>query len=152
MASSLNNVILMGNLVRDADYREIGNNMQVTKLTLAVNHEARGKDGDAKKEVCFIDCTLWNKEAQQAAKLKKGMQILVQGRLKLEKWMDKNTNMERTKHTVVVSSVMYNDKLSDAIEEDEVMEMRTPAPRAQTPPPQAYKQARSQNDFDDMPF
>jgi single-strand DNA-binding protein len=100
MPGSYNRVILVGNLTRDPEVRQIASGASVVKFTLAVNR--RTKNGD---ESTFIDIVAWEKLAETCGNyLKKGMSVLVEGRLVIRNYDDKDGN--KRKATEVVIDVM----------------------------------------------
>jgi len=100
MAGSYNKVILVGNLTRDPEIRYVGSGAAVTKFTLAVNR--RSKQGD---ETDYVDIVAWEKLAETCnTYLKKGMSCLVEGRLSIRAYEDKDGN--KRKATEVVCNVM----------------------------------------------
>ena len=84
--ASYNRVILVGNLTRDPELRYIPSGTAVSDISLAVNE--RIKKGDQwVDEVSFIDVTLWGRTAEIANEyLSKGSPLLVEGRLRQERW------------------------------------------------------------------
>jgi len=86
MSISVNNVIVAGNLVRDVEVRYIPSGTAVADITLAVN-ERRKQGEEWVEDVHFIDITLWGRTAEVAGKYcAKGSAILVEGKLKLDRW------------------------------------------------------------------
>ena len=83
---SLNRVILVGNLTRDPELRYIPSGTAVSDIGLAVND--RVKRGDQwVEEATFVDITLWGRTAEIANEyLSKGAPVLIEGRLKLDRW------------------------------------------------------------------
>jgi single-strand DNA-binding protein len=84
--ASFNRVILVGNLTRDPELRYIPSGTPVTDVGLAVND--RVKRGDQwVEETTFVDVTLWARTAEVASEyLSKGSPVLIEGRLKLDRW------------------------------------------------------------------
>jgi single-strand DNA-binding protein len=84
--ASFNRVILVGNLTRDPELRYIPSGTAVSEIGLAVND--RVKKGDQwVDEATFVDVTLWGRTAEIANEyLSKGSQVLIEGRLKLDRW------------------------------------------------------------------
>jgi single-strand DNA-binding protein len=84
--ASFNRVILVGNLTRDPELRYIPSGTAVSDIGLAVND--RVKRGDQwVEEPVFVDITLWGRTAEIANEyLSKGSPVLVEGRLKLDRW------------------------------------------------------------------
>ena len=97
--ASFNKVILVGNLTRDPQVRYTPSGMAVADVGLAVNHSWFDKQSNQKKEeVTFVDVTLWGRTAEIAGEyLAKGRQVLIEGRLKLDQWDDKETGQKRSK-------------------------------------------------------
>lgn len=82
----LNKVFLVGNLTRDPESRFLQSGSQVVKMGLASNRRYT-VGGEKKEETLFVDIEAWNKTAELCAQyLRKGSQILVEGRLKLDQY------------------------------------------------------------------
>ena len=96
--ASFNRVILMGNLTRDPQVKQIASGA-VGEISLAVNRTWFDKDTKQKKEeVTFVDVTLWGRDAEVAGEyLTKGRSVLIEGRLSLDTWDDKATGQKRSK-------------------------------------------------------
>ena len=100
-----NRIILVGNLTRDPQLKYLPSQLAVVEFGLAVNHRFRGKDGQDRDEVLFIDCTCFGKGAEVInTYCQKGKPILVEGRLKYDSWEDKQGGGKRSKHSVVVDN------------------------------------------------
>ncbi len=84
--ASYNRVVLVGNLTRDPELRYIPSGTAVSDIGLAVND--RIKRGDQwVDETTFVDITLWGRTAEIANEyLSKGSPVLIEGRLKLDRW------------------------------------------------------------------
>ena len=75
----LNNIIVMGRLVRDIEAKVTPNGVKVATLTLAVERDRKNENGD--KEADFIDAVLWRHTAEFAEKyFSKGKMAVVSGR------------------------------------------------------------------------
>jgi len=105
MAGSYNRIVLVGNLTRDPEIRYVdGGGKAVTKFALAVNRKAKGGD-----ETMFIDIVAWDRLGEICNQyLKKGMSALVEGRLAIRKYDDKDGN-KRTAVEVVASDMQMLD-------------------------------------------
>src|SRR6185436_9545580 len=97
--ASFNKVILVGNLTRDPQVKYTTGGTAVTEIGLAVNRRWLDKQSNQRKEeVTFVDVTLWGRTAEIAGEyLAKGRQVLIEGRLKLDQWDDKETGQKRSK-------------------------------------------------------
>lgn len=84
--ASFNRVILVGNLTRDVELRRTPQGTAVTDVSLAVNERTKRNDQWV-DEVNFFDVTIWGRTAEIAAEyLSKGSNVLIEGRLRQEKW------------------------------------------------------------------
>jgi single-strand DNA-binding protein len=98
--ASFNKVILVGNVTRDIELRYIPSGMAVVDIGLAVNDRRKTANGEWVEEATFVDVTLWGRTAEVASEyLSKGSPILVEGRLKLDRW--ETDGQKRSKLRVV---------------------------------------------------
>ena len=103
-----NRVFLIGNLTRDPELRYTPQGTPVADLPLAVNTVRGGRGTEKKEEVLFIDCTVWDRQAETCCEcLKKGRPVLVEGRLVDDSWQDKETGAKRHRTKVMVASVQF---------------------------------------------
>ncbi|HRT58776.1 MAG TPA: single-stranded DNA-binding protein [Candidatus Paceibacterota bacterium] len=106
--ASYNKVILVGNLTRDPELRYTPKGMAIAKLGLAVNRVWRTETGETREEVTFVDVDAFSKQAETIAQyMKKGSPILIEGRLRLDTWDDKQTGQKRSKLGVVVEGFQF---------------------------------------------
>ena len=108
--ASFNKVILVGNLTRDPELRYTPKGVAIAKLGLAVNRVWRTETGETKEEVTFVDIDAFGKQAETIGQyLKKGRPILVEGRLRLDQWDDKQTGQKRSRLGVVLEGFQFLD-------------------------------------------
>ena len=108
--ASFNKVILAGNLTRDPELRYTPKGTAVCKFGLAISRNWTNEAGEKKEEVTFVDVDAFGRQAEVVAQyMKKGRPFLVEGRLKLDQWEDKETKAKRSKHVVVVDSFHFVD-------------------------------------------
>src|SRR5579863_4578859 len=147
--ASFNKVILMGNLTRDPELRYTPKGMAIAKIGLAINRSWKSETGETKEEVTFVDVDAFGRTAENIGQyFKKGRPILIEGRLKLDQWDDKQTGQKRSKLGVVLESFQFMDsKGGDSGPSD------TPRSR---PAPAAPKSEGSEEppppEDDDVPF
>jgi single-strand DNA-binding protein len=106
--ASFNRVVLVGNLTRDPEYKQLPSGQAVCRLGLAVNRSFKSKQsGAAVQEVCYIDIDVWGAQAESCNQyLKKGRPVLVEGRLKFDTWSDQQGGT-RSKHSIVADRVVF---------------------------------------------
>jgi single-strand DNA-binding protein len=106
--ANFNKVILLGNLTRDPELRYLPSQMAVVDLGIAVNHRFKTAQGEDREEVMFIDCTAFGKQAEVIKQYcQKGKPLLVEGRLKLDTWDDKQTGQKRSKHKITIENFQF---------------------------------------------
>jgi single-strand DNA-binding protein len=98
--ASFNRVILVGNLTKDLELRHIPSGMAVTDLSIAVNERIK-KNEQWVDDVNFFEVTLWGRTAEVAAMyLSKGSSVLIEGRLKQDRW-EQEDGQKRTKIKII---------------------------------------------------
>ena len=91
----LNRIVLMGRLTRDPELRKTQSDTPVCSFSLAVDRDYK-KDGE-KKETDFIDIVAWRATAEFVSKFfTKGRMAVVEGRLQIRDWTDKEGNKRRS--------------------------------------------------------
>jgi len=109
-----NKVILMGNLTRDIEIRYSQSGSAIGNTGIAVNRKWKSQTGEQKEEVMFIDLTLFGRTAEIANQyLRKGRQVLVDGRLSLDQWTAQDGS-KRSKHAVIVENLQMIGSRDDA--------------------------------------
>ena len=95
--ASYNRVVLVGNLTRDVELRFTPQGTAVTDISLAVNERVKRNDQWV-EEANFFDITLWGRTAEVAGEyLSKGSSILIEGRLKLDRWEQEGQKRSKIK-------------------------------------------------------
>ena len=94
---SVNKVILVGNLGRDAELRYTPGGAAVATLNLATTEVWNDKGGQRQEKTEWHRIVLWGKQAESLQEyLTKGKQIYVEGRLQTRQWDDKDGNKRYT--------------------------------------------------------
>jgi len=110
--ASFNKVILMGNLTKDPELRYTSSGLAVANFSLAINRRT-AKDGEKREEVDFFDIETWDKQAELCSEyLSKGRSVLVEGRLKQDRWEDEAGN-KRSKVKIVATAIQFLPKRSE---------------------------------------
>jgi single-strand DNA-binding protein len=106
--ASFNKVILMGNLTRDPELRYTPKGTAIAKVGLAVNRVWTNEAGEKKEEVTFVDIDIFGRTAENVGQyMRKGRPMLVEGRLKLDQWDDKQTGQKKSRLGVVDETVQF---------------------------------------------
>src|ERR1017187_9189467 len=106
--ASFNKVILVGNLTRDPELRYTPKGTAIAKFGLAVNRVWKNEAGESKEETTFVDVDAFGRQAETLAQyMKKGSPLLVEGRLRLDQWDDKQSGQKRSRLGVVVEGFQF---------------------------------------------
>ena len=105
-----NKVILAGSLSRDVELKYTPSGTAIGRFGIATNRTYKDtQTGETKQEVMFIDVKVFGRSAEVANQyLHKGSKALVEGRLVLDQWVDKN-GYKRSKHSIVAEKVQFMD-------------------------------------------
>ena len=108
----LNHITIMGRLTRDPELRRTGSGVAVTNFCVAVDRDYVAKDGGERK-TDFINCFAWRSTGEFIAKyFTKGRMIVVDGRLEMRDWTDKEGN-KRTSAEINVDNAYFGDSKRD---------------------------------------
>jgi single-strand DNA-binding protein len=114
MAGSYNRVILVGNLTRDPEIRYTQSGKGVTKFSLAVNNPRN------KEETTFVDIVAWDRLGETCnTYLKKGSNCLVEGRLVIRSYDDKDGNKRKATEVVIDNMQMLGSRMGGGSGPDE---------------------------------
>ena len=106
----LNKVILMGRFTKDPELRSTPQSVSVCNFRLAV---MRNYKNGGNYESDFIDCVAWRSSAEFVDKyFSKGRMAVVEGRLQIRDWTDKEGNKRRSAE-VIVTSIYFGDSKKD---------------------------------------
>src|SRR5581483_10640241 len=131
----------------------------ICQFGLAVNRQFKDESGQTRDETTFVDIEAWGKQGELVSKyLTKGSPAMVEGRLKLDQWEDKQSGQKRSKLKIVLDNVQFLGRpgggagapAAGAEEGGEAasLERHSPPPRASAKPaPQA-----SPSIDEDVPF
>ena len=108
----LNKIFIMGRLTRDPELRRTQSGTAVTSFSLAVDRDFKSQSGE--KETDFIDVVAWRSTAEFVAKyFTKGRMAIVEGRLQIRPWTDKDGNNRRSAE-VVAYNIYFGDSKRDS--------------------------------------
>ena len=109
----LNRIVIMGRLVRDPELRTTQTGISVTSFTLAVDRDFKNKETN-EKNTDFIDVVAWRQTAEFVCKyMTKGRMAVVEGRLQIRDWKDRDGNNRRSAE-VVADNVYFGDSKRDS--------------------------------------
>jgi len=136
MAFSLNRIMLIGRLGKDAETRFTTNNVSVTNFTMATDYRYKGKNGDWVSETTWHNIVSFNLSDYYKDNLKKGRKFYVEGRLSKRDYTDKD-GVKRYSTDVITEKIIPLEPASESASEDEGTSTVEPP---------------ASNDNDDLPF
>ncbi len=114
----LNDIMIDGNLVRDPQLKETPKGTPVCSFSVASNRYYRQED-ENKQEVSFFDIETWSDTAKRCAEnLKKGRGVRIKGRLKQDRWEDKDGKVQN-KVKIVADKVEFKPQFSSNDKEED---------------------------------
>lgn len=136
----LNMVMVAGRLTRDHELAYTGTGRAYCKVSVANSRKYKTKDGEQKEESVFLDGTLWDKQAEWASNMRKGMPVLVEGRLRQNEWQDRESGQKRSKIEVSISRIQplqWAETPAEGLRQDVAAGLaeakRTPQDQSHTP-------------------
>src|ERR1700734_2474980 len=111
----LNRATVIGNLTRDPEVRALPSGIQVATFSVATNRVWRDKDGAQKEDTQFHNIVVFGRQAETSAQyLKKGQQVLVEGRMQTRSWDDKTSGEKKYRTEIVADRVQFGPKAGGA--------------------------------------
>lgn len=133
----LNRIILMGRLTRDPELRHTQTGTPVASFSLAVDRDFKDKS-TGEKATDFIDIVAWRSTAEFVSRFfTKGRLAVVEGRLQLRDWTDRDGNKRRSAE-VVADNVYFGDSKRDVEGGGSYGGYSAPAPGSAPAAPPAY--------------
>ena len=107
----LNRIIVMGRMTRDPELRRTNSGTAVASFAVAVDRDFKSQSGE--KETDFIDVVVWRNTAEFVSKyFSKGRMAVVEGRLQIRDWTDKDGGKRRSAE-VIADNVYFGDAKRD---------------------------------------
>jgi len=107
MARDLNQIIIIGRLVRDPEIKYTSTGTPVVKFSIA-NNAGFGQGNEKKEVVNYFDVNVWGNQAENCNKyLKKGSQVAVDGHLRQNRWTDQATGKTQSKVEIVANTIQF---------------------------------------------
>jgi single-strand DNA-binding protein len=107
----LNKAILIGNLTRDPELKAIPSGNKVCTFSIATNRTYKDANGVRQEKTDYHNIVVWGKTAENVATyMKKGSQILVEGRMETRSWDDAATNTKKYRTEIIADTVQFGSK------------------------------------------
>jgi single-strand DNA-binding protein len=129
---NLNKILIIGNLTADPELRYTPSGKAVLSASVANNESYTDAQGQDQKITTFVNLEVWGKPAENFSKLvKKGQELFVEGKLRMDEWTDKQTNARRTRLFVLVENWQFTQYKR---QEETTPDAAAPSPAPSTTP------------------
>ena len=107
----LNKAIIVGNLTRDPALTAVSSGQKVCKFGVATNRVWKDKNGGKQESVSYHNIVVWGRQAETSAQyLKKGQQVMIEGRIETSSWDDKTSGEKKYKTEIIADRVQFGSK------------------------------------------
>ncbi len=104
----LNKAFLIGNLTRDPELKALPSGINVCSFSIATNRVWKDKNGERQESADFHNIVVFGRQAETVAQyMKKGSQVMVEGRMQTRSWDDQTTNTKKYRTEVIADRVQF---------------------------------------------
>ncbi len=131
----LNKALLIGNLTRDPELKAIPSGIKVCSFSIATNRVWKDKNGARQEAADYHNIVVFGRQAETVAQyMKKGSQVMVEGRMQTRSWDDAATGTKKYRTEVIADRVQFGGGNAGG---------GASAPRSASPSSQAAPKAES---------
>ncbi len=104
----LNKALIIGNLTRDPELRAIPSGIKVCSFSVATNRVWKDKNGVKQESADYHNVVVFGRQAETVAQyMKKGSQVMVEGRMQTRSWDDQATNTKKYRTEIIADRVQF---------------------------------------------
>lgn len=151
----INKVILVGNLGKKPEMRELDGGRKVANFSLATNETYTNKQGERVKNTEWHNIEMWDRLAEIAERyLDKGSTVYLEGKIKTDQWTDKDNNTRYTTRIRVNNMQMLGGRTEGGSQEqsNNPSTTSTPVNTPAAPPVAPPASTPKVEEDDDLPF
>ncbi len=109
----LNKALIIGNLTRDPELKAIPSGIKVCSFSVATNRVWKDKEGNKKEAADFHNIVVFGRQAETVAQyMRKGSQVLVEGRIQTRSWDDASTGVKKYRTEIIADRVQFGSSAS----------------------------------------
>jgi|SRR5574344_243864 single-strand DNA-binding protein len=113
----LNKAFLIGNLTRDPELKALPSGINVCSFSVATNRVWKDKNGEKQEAADFHNIVVFGRQAETVAQyMKKGSQVMVEGRMQTRSWDDQATGTKKYRTEVIADRVQFGTNSSNRTE------------------------------------
>ncbi len=149
----LNKAMIVGNLTRDPELKTLPSGIKVTSFGVATNRVWKDAQGNRKEAADFHNIVVFGRQAETSAQyLKKGSQVLIEGRLQTQSWEDKDCGKKMYRTEIVADRVQFGSRAQGVASSAPVAENPVSAPQVETPDVDTIEYPEEDINPEDIPF
>jgi len=104
----LNKAFIIGNLTRDPELKAIPSGIKVCSFSVATNRVWKDKNGARQEAADYHNVVVFGRQAETVAQyMKKGSQVMIEGRMQTRSWDDAATNIKKYRTEVIADRVQF---------------------------------------------
>lgn len=104
----LNKALLIGNLTRDPELKAIPSGIKVCSFSIATNRVWKDKNGAKQEAADYHNIVVFGRQAETVAQyMKKGSQVMIEGRMQTRSWDDAGTGTKKYRTEVIADRVQF---------------------------------------------
>ncbi len=109
----LNKALIIGNLTRDPELKAIPSGVKVCSFSVATNRVWKDKEGNRQEAADFHNIVVFGRQAETVAQyMRKGSQVLVEGRIQTRSWDDAATGIKKYRTEIIADRVQFGSSSS----------------------------------------
>jgi single-strand DNA-binding protein len=111
----LNKALIIGNLTRDPEIKAIPSGVKVCSFSVATNRVWKDKDGNKQESADYHNIVVFGRQAETVAQyMRKGSQVMVEGRMQTRSWDDTATGTKKYRTEVIADRVQFGTNTGGA--------------------------------------
>lgn len=104
----LNKALIIGNLTRDPELKAIPSGIKVCSFSVATNRVWKDKNGAKQESADYHNIVVFGRQAETVAQyMKKGSQVMIEGRMQTRSWDDATTNTKKYRTEIIADRVQF---------------------------------------------
>lgn len=108
----LNKSIIIGNITRDIELKALPNGIKVASFSVATNRVWKDKNGARQEMADYHNIVVFGRQAETVAQyMKKGSQVLIEGRMQTRSWDDASTGTKKYKTEIIADHVQFGNNV-----------------------------------------
>jgi len=148
----LNKAMIIGNLTRDPELKALPGGTKVCSFTVATNRVWKDKAGAKQEAADFHNIVAFGRQAETVAQyMKKGSNVLVEGRMQTRSWADKTSGEKKYRTEIVADTIQFGSRSGGGSGEGKSAAVQSDA-KDDLPPAGAIEYPEEEINPDDIPF